>query len=157
LYAIFGDKRALFLRVLTAYAEKKGALGTKALMSPQPLRDSLVSFLRFAVKTATEEGSARGCLMICVAPLVKDAEVRQFLKDAAAAATALVECRMRDAITAGELPPEFPVAVRAGQLTDFARSLTMRAQIGTSRKTLLRDAEEAADLLLLPRRGNAAV
>jgi hypothetical protein len=28
----------------------------------------------------------------------------------------------------------------------------MRAQIGTPRKTLLKDAEEAADLVLLPRR-----
>jgi hypothetical protein len=28
----------------------------------------------------------------------------------------------------------------------------MRAQLGTPRKTLLRDAEEAADLVLLPRR-----
>jgi hypothetical protein len=30
----------------------------------------------------------------------------------------------------------------------------MRAQMGTPRKTLLKDAEEAADLVLLPRRGN---
>ena len=157
LYAIFGDKRTLFLRVLKDYAEKKGALATKALLSPQPLRDSLASFLRFAVETATEEGSAPGCLLICVAPLVNDAEVRKFLKDAAAAGVALVERRFRDAIAAGEIPPDFPVAVRASQLTDFARSLTMRAQIGTPRKTLLKDAEEAADLLLLPRRGNAAV
>ncbi len=157
LYAIFGDKRTLFLRVLKDYAEKKGALATKALLSPQPLRDSLASFLRFAVETATEEGSAPGCLLICVAPLVNDAEVRKFLKDAAAAGVALVERRFRDAIAAGEIPPDFPVAVRASQLTDFARSLTMRAQIGQSRKTLLKNAEEAADLLLLPRRGNAAV
>jgi hypothetical protein len=28
----------------------------------------------------------------------------------------------------------------------------MRAQMGTPRKTLLKDAEEAADLVLLPRR-----
>jgi hypothetical protein len=41
--------------------------------------------------------------------------------------------------------------VRAIQVTDFARGLTMRALIGTPRKTLLRDAEEAADLVLLPR------
>lgn len=32
--------------------------------------------------------------------------------------------------------------------------LTMRALIGTPRKTLLKDAEEAADLVLQPRRGN---
>jgi hypothetical protein len=31
----------------------------------------------------------------------------------------------------------------------------MRAQMGTPRKALLKDAEEAADLLVLPRRGNA--
>ena len=93
---------------------------------------------------------------MCVAPVVDDAEVRKFLQNAAAAAAVLVEGRFRDAITAGEIPSDFPVAVRASQLIDFARGLTMRAQIGTPRKTLLRDAEEAADLLLLPRGGNAA-
>ena len=152
LYAIFGDKRTLFMRVLRAYAERKGASAAKALFSPQSLRDSIAGFLRYAVESATEKGSAPGCLIVCVAPLVDDAEVRQFLKDAAAAGVALVERRFRDAISAGELPSDFPVAARAIQVTDFARGLTMRAQIGTPRKTLLRDAEEAAGLVLLPLR-----
>jgi AcrR family transcriptional regulator len=156
LYAVFGDKRTLFLRALKDYAEKKGALAAKALLSPQTLRDSLAAFLRHAVESATEKESARGCLVGCVAPLVDDAEVRQFLQNAAAAAAALVEGRFRDAIIAGEIPSDFPVAVRASQVLDFARGLAMRAQIGAPRKTLLRDAEEAADLLLLSRRGNAA-
>ena len=64
LYAVFGDKRTLFLRVLRAYAEKKGALAAKALLSPQALRDSLASFLRHAVESATEEGSA-GVVFSC--------------------------------------------------------------------------------------------
>jgi AcrR family transcriptional regulator len=156
LYSVFGDKRTLFLRVLKDYAEKKGARAAKALLSPRTLRDSLAAFLRHAVKTATEAGSAPGCLLVRVAPLVNDAEVRQFLQNAAAGAAALVEGRFRDGITAAEIPSDFPVAVRASQLIDFARGLTMRAQIGTPRKTLLRDAEEAADLLLLSRRGKAA-
>jgi AcrR family transcriptional regulator len=152
LYAVFGDKRAIFLRVLRAYAERKGASAAKALLSPRTLRDSLAAFLRHAVEGATEKGSARGCLLVCVAPVVDDAEVRKFLQHAAAGAAALVEGRFRDGITAGEIPSDFPVAVRASQLIDFARSLTMRAHIGTPRKTLLRDAEEAADLVLLSRR-----
>ena len=156
LYSVFGDKRTLFLRVLRAYAETKGALAAKALLSPGTLRDSLAAFLRYTVETATEEGSARGCLLECVAPLVNDAEVRQFLQNAAAQSVGLVEGRFRDAISAGEISSDFPVAIRASQLVDFAKSLTMRALIGTPRKTLLRDAEEAADLVLLPRRGNAA-
>ncbi|MEJ0010278.1 MAG: TetR/AcrR family transcriptional regulator [Alphaproteobacteria bacterium] len=155
LYAVFGDKRAIFLRSLKMYAERKGAQAKKALLSPQSLRDSMTSFLSYAVESATEKGSARGCLMICVAPLVDDPEVKQFLQKAIAGGAALVEGRLRDAITAGELPSDFPVAVRAIQATDFARSLTMRAHIGMPRKTLLKDAEEAADLLLLPLRGNA--
>ena len=156
LYAVFGDKRAIFLRVLRAYAERKGARAAEALHSPGTLRDSLVAFLRHAVESATEKGSARGCLLVCVAPVVDDAEVRKFLQKAAAGGAALVERRFRDAISAGEIPSDFPVAVRASQLIDFARGLTMRAQIGAPRKTLLKDAEEAADLVLLSRRGNAA-
>jgi AcrR family transcriptional regulator len=150
LYAVFGDKRAIFLRVLRAYAERKGARAAKALLSPRTLRDSLAAFLRHAVEIATE--SAPGCLLVCVAPVVDDAEVRQFLQNAAAGGTALVERRFRDAISAGEIPSDFPVATRAIQVTDLARGLTMRAQIGAPRKTLLKEAEEAAELVLLPRR-----
>src|SRR5271168_4753710 len=156
LYAVFGDKRAIFLRALRAYAERKGASAAKALLMPRSLRDSIASFLRYAVESATEKGSARGCLMMCVAPLVNDAEVQRFLQSAVAGGVALVERRFRGGMTAGDIPPDFPVAVRAIQVTDFARGLTMRAQIGTPRKTLLNDAEEAAHFVLLPRRGNAA-
>src|SRR5579871_749810 len=52
LYAVFGDKRTLFLRALRAYAEKKGALAAKALLAPQSLRASLASFMRQTVELA---------------------------------------------------------------------------------------------------------
>src|SRR3984957_5323988 len=152
LYAIFGDKRAIFLRALRAYAERKGASAAKALLSPQSLRDSIASFLSYAVESATKRGSARGCLMMCVAPLVNDAEVQRFLQSAIAGGAALVERRFRDGIIVGEIPSDFPVVARANQVTDLARGLTMRAQLGTPRKTLLKDASEAADLVLLSRR-----
>jgi AcrR family transcriptional regulator len=152
LYAVFGDKRAIFLRVLNAYAERKGASAAKALLAPQDLRGSIAAFLRYNVESATEKGSARGCLMMCVAPLVNDAEVQRFLQNATSGAAALLERRFRDGISAGEITSDFPVAARSIQVTDLARGLTMRAQIGTPRRTLLKEAEEAADLVLLPRR-----
>src|ERR1700691_6783764 len=46
LYAVFGVKRAIFLRALRAYAEREGGLAAKALLSPGALRDSLAGFLR---------------------------------------------------------------------------------------------------------------
>ena len=153
LYSVFGDKRTIFMRALRAYAERKGTLAAKALLSPGTLHDSLASFLRHAVESATEKGSAPGCLLVCVAPLVNDAEVRQFLQKAAAGGAALVGRRFREGIATAEIPSDFPVATRAIQITDLARGLTMRAQMGVPRKTLLRDAEEAVELVLLPRRG----
>ena len=104
LYSVFGDKRTIFLRVLRAYSEAKGARAAKALFSPPTLRNSIAGFLRNAVESATEEGTTPGCLLVCVAPLVSDAEVRQFVQDAVAAATALVERRFCDAVGAGEVP-----------------------------------------------------
>src|SRR5260370_7110289 len=121
LYAVFGDKRAIFLRVLRAYAQRKGASAAKALLSPQSLRDSIAGFLRYAVESATEKGSARGCLMMCVAPLVNDAESQRFLQSAVAGGAALVERRFRDGISAAEITSAFPVAARATQVTDYAR------------------------------------
>ena len=152
LYSIFGDKRTIFLRALRAYAEEYGALAAKALFSPQTLRNSLAGFLKHAVDSATVEGSAPGCLVVCVAPLVNDPEVRQFVQDVAAAGAAQVERRFRDAVTMGEAPSDFPSYARAIQVMDLARGLVMRAQMGAPRKTLLRDAEGAADLVLLPQR-----
>ena len=149
LYSVFGDKRTLFLRVLRAYAETKGAGAAQALFSSKALRDSLASFLRHTVESATEQGSAVGCLLVCVAPLVDDPEVRQFLQKAVAGAVVLVERRFRDVISVGEIAADFPVATRATQVIDLSKGLTMRAQMGTPRKTLLSDAEEAADLVVL--------
>src|SRR5579872_4696864 len=66
LYSVFGDKRAIFLRALRAYADAKGARAAKALFSAPTLRDSIAGFLRHAVENATQEGSAPGCLLLCV-------------------------------------------------------------------------------------------
>ena len=156
LYAVFGDKRTLFLRVLRSYAETKGARAAAALLTPHSLRDSIGGLLKYIVESATEEGSAPGCLLGCIAPLVDDAEVRRFLQDAADATVVVLERRFRDGISAGDVPADFPVAARATQVLDLVRGLSIRALLGTPRETLLKDAEGAADLVLLPRRGKAA-
>src|ERR1700759_5397035 len=60
LYSVFGDKRAIFLRALKGYAAAKGDRAAKALLAPPALRNALRRFLRHAVESATEKGSAPG-------------------------------------------------------------------------------------------------
>ena len=98
LYAVFGDKRAIFLRVLRAYAERKGASAGKALLSPQSLRELHRGLPEVRRRKRDRERVRWGCLMVCVAPLVDDAEVRRYLQNTAAGGAALVEGRFRDGI-----------------------------------------------------------
>ena len=149
LYAIFGDKPTLFIRCLQEYAQRKGALASQALLAPVSVQEAVRDFLRYSVESTTEEGSARGCLMVCVAPLVEDAKVREFLVRAEVDVVRLVEQRLRAGVEAGELPPSYPVEERARQILDLVRGLAFRARLESSRDELLRDAERAAALVVL--------
>src|SRR5208283_1846159 len=55
LYAIFGDKKTLFLRCLEAYGQHHGTLGAQALLGPAHVADAIRSFLRYSVESATGE------------------------------------------------------------------------------------------------------
>jgi AcrR family transcriptional regulator len=153
LYAKFGDKTALFMRCLEDYAEKKGGAAVQVLLETPDVLSALQGFLRHSVTSATAEGSPWGCLMICVAPLVDDERVREFLLRAAAQGAATVEHRLQEAVVAGELPPDFPCAMRTRHLLDLARGLTLRARLGESRESLFMDADDGAALILQPRQG----
>jgi AcrR family transcriptional regulator len=147
LYAVFGDKQALFLRCLEEYGLRTGSLALKALNDPLRIGDAFRAFLSFAVQNATAEDSPLGCLIVCVAPLVDDPRVRDYLVRAGTQTVEAVTRRLRAGIEAGELPQSFPAARRARLAVDVSRGLAVRARIGTSRKELLRDATEAATLL----------
>ena len=148
LYAIFGDKATLFMRCLEAYAEHLGAGASKALLGPPRVSDGIRDLLSHLVERATTDDSPRGCLLACVAPAVDDPKVRDFLARANAQAVALVEQRLRSAVDAGELPHDFPVAVRARHVFDLSTGMVNRARLGASRAQLLKDAEDAAALVL---------
>jgi len=148
LYAIFGDKATLFMRCLEAYAEHLGAGASKALLGPPRVSDGIRDLLSHLVERATTDDSPRGCLLACVAPAVDDPKVRDFLARANAQAVALVEQRLRSAVDAGELPHDFPVAVRARHVFGLSTGMVNRARLGASRAQLLKDAEDAAALVL---------
>ncbi|MBV8650339.1 MAG: hypothetical protein JO255_02660 [Alphaproteobacteria bacterium] len=77
-----------------------------------------------------------------------DPNVRDFLARASAQAVALVEQRLHSAVDAGELPHYYPVAARARNVLDLWTGLATRARLGASRARLLKDAEDAAALVL---------
>ncbi|HEY4241983.1 MAG TPA: TetR/AcrR family transcriptional regulator [Kofleriaceae bacterium] len=147
LYAVFGDKAALFLRCLEAYGAQLGAGAAVALQAPTA-HDAIAALLRYSVDHATRPDAPLGCLIACVAPLVDDDRVRDFVARASIATHAAVEKRIRTGVAAGELPTGFPVAKRTRVALDLSRGLVMRARMGAPRAELLRDAAEAAALVV---------
>lgn len=148
LYAIFGDKSALFMRCLKAYLANFGKLAGGVLFGPTDVREAIRSLLRFSVKSATEDGLPLGCLVVCVAPLVEDENVRRLVAAVFEETTAAIAKRLKQGVEAKELPSDFPYEDRARMLMDMSRGLVIRARIGVPRQELLEDADKAAELLL---------
>ena len=148
LYAIFGDKSTLFMRCLEAYRDNFGKQAVQALFGPTDVREAIRSLLRFTVESATDHSSPLGCLMVCVAPLVEDENVRRFVATANEETTAAVAMRLKQGVEAKELPVDFPCEERSRMLLDMSRGLVVRARIGVPRQELLEDADRAAELLL---------
>ena len=148
LYAIFGDKSVLFMRCLQAYRDNLGELAGRALFGPTDVRGAIRALLRFSVETATDDDSPLGCLIVCVAPLVDDENVRQFLETVTEETTAAVAMRLRQGVEAKELPADFPCEERSRMLVDMSRGLRVSARMGVPRQNLLEDADRAAEVIL---------
>ena len=148
LYAIFGDKSTLFMRCLEAYRDNLGKQAIQALFGPTDVREAIRSLLRFTVESATDHDSPHGCLVVCVAPLVEDENVRRFVATANEETTAAVAMRLKQGVEAKELPVDFPCEERSRMLLDMSRGLVFRARIGVPRQNLLEDADRAAELIL---------
>ncbi len=148
LYAIFGDKSTLFMRCLATYRENKGKLAAGELFGPKDVHEAIRGLLRFSVESATDQNSPPGCLMICVAPLVEDENVRRLLATANEEGAAAVAMRLQQGVDARELPDDFPCEERSQMILDMSRGLVVRARTGAPRQNLLVDADRAAKLLL---------
>lgn len=148
LYAIFGDKATLFMRCLEAYRDSLGKQAFQALFGPTDVHEAIRSLLRFSVETATEDNSPLGCLMVCVAPLVDDENVRRFLKTANEETITAISKRLKQGVEAKELPDGFHCEERARMLADMSRGLRVSARMGAPRQNLLGDADRAAEVIL---------
>jgi AcrR family transcriptional regulator len=147
LYRAFGDKRALFLRCLSHYADTVAGSCLLALRSGSNLSEGLHAFFRQAAENVSSSHGI-GCMIACVATSVDDPEVREFLKRSSAAVQHAVADRLRQGIADAELPPEFPVDQQARRAFDLMIALGFRGRSGEDRDTLLADAAQAAQTVL---------
>jgi TetR/AcrR family transcriptional repressor of nem operon len=142
LYAAFGDKRGLYLRVLREYGGQGVADAHTALEGPAPALAALRSYL-----LAMAHGSVGGpsCLLASsTAELAgTDADVAACVGETFAALQASFVAAVRRAQDEGDIDPAADAEALGGMLLAVARGIEALGHGGTGEESLVRTAEAA--------------
>jgi AcrR family transcriptional regulator len=134
IYAAFGDKRALYLRAASEYADASRTWLATALARPRSLPDGLRAVYRYARDFYLAGGDApRGCFLLgtAVTEAHRDTDVRAVVEATMSAFTATFAERFERAEREGELSPHAPDAL-AQIATATLNTLAVRARTGAS-------------------------
>ncbi|TWI66604.1 TetR family transcriptional regulator [Pseudoduganella lurida] len=144
LYAAFGNKEALFRRVLDRYAERFMTHYPEALALPTS-REVAAHLLRSSVELNTRFPDQAGCLGIngAVAGSDESEPVRQALVEFRAGGEARLRERFEAAQAEGDLPASASPAALAAFIMAVMHGMAVQAKGGFSREMLQAVADQA--------------
>ncbi len=144
LYAAFGNKEALFRKVLDRYAEGPTGYMAQALQAPTA-REVARRFLRGVIDQLTDKRTPRGCLLVQSALVCADAaeSVRAELAARRAEGERALRRRFERAKKEGDLPADASPADLASYLITVVHGMAVRGASDASRAQLLRVMEMA--------------
>jgi AcrR family transcriptional regulator len=144
LYAAFGNKEALFRKVIDRYIEGPAAYVREALKEPTA-RAVAERLLAGSLDLLGDPHNPRGCLMVQAALACGDAadSIRQELARRRAAGEAAIRQRFERARAEGDLPADADAADLSRYLATVMRGMAVEAAGGASREELRRVAEMA--------------
>jgi TetR/AcrR family transcriptional regulator, copper-responsive repressor len=149
IYAAFGDKRALYRRAVTDYADLSRSCLATALARPRSLRDGLHAVYRYARDFyLTGDDAPRGCFLLgtAVTEANRDPKVRAAVEATMASFSATFTERFERAERDGELSPHAPDAL-AQIATAALNTLAVRARTGASAAVLDPLIDPAVDVI----------
>ena len=137
LYAAFGNKEALFRKVIERYVEGPAAYIPEALNAPTA-RAAVERLLAGSIDLLTDPRNPGGCLAVQAALACgKGAEgVRRVLAKRRAANTNAIRCRLEQALADGDLPRGADPAVLARYFTAVLYGMAVEAAGGAGRDEL---------------------
>jgi len=137
LYSAFGDKEALFRKVLDRYEKGPAAYVRQALNRPTALA-AIEALMQGAVEMSAGLGNPRGCLFVQGALACGDGAeaVRSDLIRRRHAGAKAVRARLKRAQAEGDLPRDANPADLARYVVTVVQGIAVQAAGGASRKEL---------------------
>ncbi len=151
LYAVFGDKRKLYLEAINCYASSDACAPLVAFETEPDIHKAVRAFLYAVVDySTTNESGAKGCfLSSSVSTSCGEVEGADDLLRLAINDTDARLCRRFELERArGELPDSFPSMERAKTLFDLRQGLVFRARAGIEQASLSENIEFSAKMVL---------
>ena len=144
MYAAFGDKEALFRKVLDRYVTGPSAYLNEALNEPTA-RGAIEHWLFGAIDLLTAPENPPGCLIVQGALVSADESknIRRELHARRHAGEILMRKRLKRGVEDGELPADTDCAALARYFITVMRGLGVSAVSGIRRKELLAIAQTA--------------
>lgn len=107
IYAVFGDKEALYRQTIELYANGEGGVALERLREGATLREGIEAMFDASIELFTAARYSRGCMLFFGGASIgtEHAELRKFLQRLRQRVTRLVEARFKAAVEQGELPP----------------------------------------------------
>ena len=139
LYAAFGNKEALFRKVLDRYSDGPAAYVREALEEPTA-RAVIEALLRGAVDLLSSPQHPQGCLLVqgALSCGTTATPIRRELASRRATSEATIRQRFRRAISDGDLPADTDAGDLARYVSTVMHGMAVEAAGGASRKELLR-------------------
>ena len=144
MYAAFGNKEELFLKVLQRYERGPGSYVRESVRAPTA-REVARSFLDGAVHAGTQPGRPAGCLGVraALAVGVTGQAVQDILTSWRAKSQADLRERFQRAADEGDLPADADADMIARYLTTVADGVSVQATGGASPAALRRVVDAA--------------
>jgi AcrR family transcriptional regulator len=139
LYAAFGSKEKLFREALDLYGESGGAGIWNHLESAPTAKEAIHYLLRATAEAFTAEEPSRGCMVVLSALQMEggNTAICEELAERRRNNVQLIEDRLKQAISAGELLPETRTADIASYFVTVQHGMSIQARDGASRENLL--------------------
>ena len=150
LYAVFGNKHALYLEALARYWEISLTATREALAGDHPLAEALMLAYDAALSIYfSGKGRARGCFVVgtAVTEVAEDEAIRKSVAAGLRAIDADFEARFRLAQDKGELKRDADPATLAILASATMHTIAIRARAGASRAELREVARKAVNVI----------
>ncbi|WP_262694430.1 TetR/AcrR family transcriptional regulator [Kordiimonas aquimaris] len=152
LYATFGDKHALYLQAIEAYANGEACAPLDAFENEPDIHLAVSAFLEASISYATNhESGIKGCFVgSCVATSAGEVDgVQPLLHEAITSTDARLTARFEAEKAQGNLPQDFPSAERARLMFDLRQGYVLRARAGINPEAMRIELRTRSNMVLM--------